>query len=67
MSTASDQWRALALQFDGHRIEAIQIIKALVAGQDGAQAMAETFLSRPHLPGEQVLAARVAEIASCPK
>lgn len=56
-------WRRLALQFDGHRMQALHHLRAMT--QDPAKHMehALAFLSAGPLPGEVVLAQRVAAIA----
>ena len=56
-------WRDLALQFDHHRINALQVIRGLVSGET-TQGEAEAFLAAPPLPGSAVLDAKVAEIAA---
>lgn len=61
---ASDEWRRLALQFDGHRMQALAHLRRLLAHpQDHAGAVAE-FLAAPPKPGELVLAQRIAELAT---
>lgn len=52
-------WRDLALQFDGHRMQAISLLHH--ARDSGLQNRKEidAFLSAPPLPGEQVLANRI--------
>lgn len=65
---AKDDWRRLALQFDGHRMHALGHLKTLVQidnGYEAAQA-AEAFLAAPPLAGEAVLAQRIAELAAQP-
>lgn len=56
-------WRRLALQFDGHRMQALHHLRAMT--QDSAKHIehAIAFLSAGPLPGEVVLAKRVASIA----
>ena len=60
-----DEWRRLALQFDGHRMQAIcflkQILKELPASEFSS---AREFLKSGPLPGEEVLRNRIAEIAA---
>lgn len=60
-----DEWRRLALQFDGHRMQAIcflkQILKELPASEFSS---AREFLKAGPLPGEEVLRNRIAEIAA---
>ncbi|MGN6537591.1 MAG: hypothetical protein ACTHKQ_17915 [Mesorhizobium sp.] len=57
------QWRDLALQFDGHRIQAMCLLRAIAADKAG-KAEIEAFLSAPPLSGEQVLADRIAAIGA---
>jgi uncharacterized protein YihD (DUF1040 family) len=56
------EWRRLALQFDGHRMQAIWHLNALLK-DPGHAAQAQAFLSAPPLSGEQVLEDRIAELA----
>lgn len=62
---AEDEWRRLALQFDGHRMQAMSWLN-LAAKELPAipawKALRE-FLSAPPLDGESVLAERIAKIA----
>ena len=61
----NDEWRRLALQFDAHRMQAIGWLKR------AEKALPETdnwnelraFLAAPPLPGEKVLADRIAALA----
>ena len=58
-----DKWRSLALQFDGHRMQALWHLKLLLeCGEDHAEAV-RTFLAGPPLHGEIVLAQRIAAYA----
>lgn len=68
--TSSDvQWRRLALQFDGHRMQAMGLLKLGVITLRGGNAAAltnylkevETFVAAPPLSGEAVLQQRIAE------
>lgn len=59
-----DEWRRLALQFDGHRMQALACIKALLNAPERHRAAAYEFLAAPPLSGEQVLADRIAALAS---
>lgn len=61
---AADEWRRLALQFDGHRMQALACIKAFLNAPDRHRAAAYEFLAAPPLSGEQVLADRIAALAS---
>ena len=57
-------WRNLALQFDGHRIEALSWLKAMVANPFANIEGARDFLAAPPLPGEKVLAERIAALST---
>lgn len=59
-------WRRLALQFDGHRMQAIGHIHMLLADQDKHASVAAEFLKAGPLSGEAVLAQRIAALASQP-
>lgn len=56
------QWRNLALQFDGHRMEALGMLRAIAEGHDMSAYVAE-FVARAPLSGEEVLAQRLAALA----
>lgn len=62
---SADQWRRLALQFDGHRMQAIGWLKAALAELPDipAWSAARAFLAAPPLSGEQVLAERIRVLA----
>lgn len=60
---ATDAWRQLALQFDGHRMQALGYLKALLRGEKDMETGARGFIASPPIPGEQVLAERLAAIA----
>lgn len=62
----ANQWRDLALQFDGHRMQALWHLKAMVNADTGTleAKAAGDFLNAGPLPGEQVLAQRIAELAA---
>ncbi|WP_323016389.1 hypothetical protein [Castellaniella sp.] len=62
---SEDQWRRLALQFDGHRMQAIGWLKAAQAGLPNTPTRAGicAFLAAPPLSGEQVLADRIAAMS----
>jgi|GEM_PF-1520813 len=49
-----EQWRALALQFDRHRMSALAHLKMVVAGQEGALDACRDFLSAPPVPGHAI-------------
>lgn len=57
-------WRRLALQFDGHRMQALAHLKLLLANPELHKEAVEKFLSAPPLSGEEVLAERIKEIAA---
>lgn len=57
-----DPWRDLALQFDGQRIMALQVIQRLLHDPAGARDEAEAFLAAAPLSGEDVLAERIADL-----
>jgi hypothetical protein len=69
---ADDQWRDLALQFDAHRIEALEMLRFAVRSMEEYATVRDilreplsslrTFLTKPPLAGEAVLAARLAAI-----
>lgn len=57
-------WRDLALQFDGHRIEALSLLRYVSEARNCAEAMGrigeiKPFLAKPPLSGEAVLANRL--------
>ena len=59
------KWRDLALQFDGHRLQALWHLRAIVLAQNSLPeriSAAEEFLKEPPISGEQVLAQRIAEL-----
>jgi hypothetical protein len=58
------KWRNLAMQFDGHRMEAIWHLKELMNNPEGHREAVEKFLAAPPLSGEEVLVARIKEITS---
>ena len=60
---AANNWRRLALQFDGHRMQALGYLKALLKGEKDLETGARTFIASPPLSGEQVLAERIAAMA----
>ena len=55
-------WRRLALQFDGHRMQALGHLRTLLASPEAHRAAASEFLAAPPLSGEAVLAQRLAEL-----
>lgn len=58
------QWRRLALQFDGHRMQALWHLKCLLKDPEAHRGDAEKFLSTPPLSGEKVLEERIKAIAA---
>lgn len=67
---AADEWRRLALQFDGHRMQALALIRQCIAKlaphglYDDLRESLITFNAAPPLSGEKVLADRIAALAS---
>jgi len=57
---SNNEWRRLALQFDGHRMQALWHLEALLKDPSHAE-QARAFLSAPPLSGEEVLKQRIAE------
>lgn len=58
------KWRELALQFDGHRMQAICFLKQILSTLPETEFVeAREFLKSPPLPGGEVLRRRVEEIA----
>lgn len=55
----ADPWRDLAIQFDGHRMQAMALIRAVAAGEAGMQDCA-TFAAKSPVPAHQI----TAELAS---
>lgn len=59
------KWRDLALQFDGHRMQALAWLKQILAeSPDDAWPFARTFLKSPPMSGEAVLAERIEALAA---
>ena len=63
---AAENWRRLALQFDNHRMQAIGHLKAVTnpAAHFDKYKAAKAFLSAAPLAGEEVLAQRIAALAT---
>lgn len=61
---ATDAWRRLALQFDGHRMQALGHLRAMLADPQAHAERAAEFLAAPPLSGEQVLAERIRALAA---
>jgi hypothetical protein len=64
--SAEDSWRRLALQFDGHRMQALHHLRAML--QDAAKhaPVVTEFLNAPPLSGAEVLAQRIAAYVAPP-
>ncbi len=62
--SATDGWRRLALQFDGHRMAALSHLRMLLAEPEKHRAVVEAFLAAPPLSGAEVLAERINEIVA---
>lgn len=60
------EWRRLALQFDGHRMQALGHLRALLGNPEHATSV-QDFLNGPPLSGEEVLAQRIASLAAKPQ
>jgi hypothetical protein len=68
---AAEQWRDLALQFDGHRIEALSLLRYVAEARNTVEVVGRVsqiapFLAKPPLSGEAVLAERLAALRSSP-
>jgi hypothetical protein len=61
--SAKDGWRRLALQFDGHRMQALGHLRAMLQDPAKHAPVATEFLGAPPLSGEKVLAQRIAALA----
>lgn len=58
------KWRDLAIQFDGHRMEAISLLKMIINdAPDDKYLSVRNFLKAAPLSGEDVLRNRIEEIA----
>lgn len=60
----ANEWRRLALQFDGHRMQAISHLKCMLEFAAKHRDAAEAFLAAAPLSGEAVLAERIAQLAA---
>lgn len=58
------QWRRLAMQFDGHRMQALGHLRCMVQNPVRHKEQAEKFLSAGPLSGEKVLAERIEAIVA---
>lgn len=57
------KWRDLALQFDGHRMQALCFLKQILSALPETEFVeAREFLKAGPLPGEEVLRQRLAEM-----
>ena len=61
---SASEWRRLALQFDGHRMQALSHLRLLTKHPGDHCAAAVNFLAAPPLSGEQVLADRLAQLSA---
>lgn len=61
---SASEWRRLALQFDGHRMQALSHLRLLTKHPGDHCAAAVNFLASPPLSGEQVLADRLAQLSA---
>jgi hypothetical protein len=64
--TGDLEWRRLALQFDGHRMQAIGHLKCMLKDPQAHKDVAEKFLSAGPISGEEVLAERIKALAPAP-
>lgn len=63
MNKTDIKWRDLALQFDGHRMQAISLLKMIVNdAQDDQYSSVRDFLKSGPLSGEEVLRERIAQM-----
>lgn len=63
---AADAWRRLALQFDGHRMQALAHLRAMLADPQAHAEQTTEFLSAPPLSGDQMLAERIRALSAQP-
>lgn len=61
--SVENDWRKLALQFDGHRMQALSHLRTLLANPETHAGAVTDFLSAAPLTGEAVLTKRIAEMA----
>ena len=66
-SEATNEWRRLALQFDGHRMLALSHLRLLLSHGEDHKKAAQEFVSAPPLDGEEVLKQRIAALATQPQ
>jgi len=57
-------WRRLAFQFDEHRMQALNHLRAMLADPKAHAYLVTEFLAAPPINGEQVLAERVRSLAA---
>lgn len=63
MNKTDIKWRDLALQFDGHRMQAISLLKMIVNdAPDDQYSSVRDFLKSGPLSGEEVLRERIAQM-----
>jgi hypothetical protein len=59
------KWRDLALQFDGHRMQALCFLKQILSELPETEfTEAREFLKAGPIPGEEVLRQRLADMVS---
>ena len=63
---SKEEWRRLALQFDGHRMQALWNLQCMLKDPVAHRAAVEAFLEAPPLDGEAVLAQRIRDICQAP-
>ena len=62
------KWRDLALQFDGHRMQALCFLKQILSELPETEfTEAREFLKAGPIPGEEVLRQRLAEMVESSK
>jgi len=61
---AETTWRRLALQFDGHRMQAMWHLKTLLHSPEEHRLKALAFVSAPPLSGEVILDSRIRQIVT---
>ncbi len=61
--SATKEWRRLALQFDGQRMQALSLLKAMLKDAQAFTPTVKEFLAAPPLSGEEVLADRIKAMA----
>lgn len=64
---AENEWRRLALQFDGHRMQALYHLKMMMVNPDKHAPIVDVFLKAPPLSGEEVLSQRIGAMSVKPE